>query len=235
MKSYIFDIEHAKRYGVDEAIMLQNLIFWINKNRANEKHFHENRYWTYCSAKAFTELFPFWSEGQIRRILKSLQEQGAILVGNWSENQYDRTAWYALSDAFVEIETSICRNQQMDITKTTNPNDENGISYTDNKTDIKPNSIKYKGTAESLCLFSNSRYNDLELFSKEFDKPEFEGIDIAYYFYAVADWSSQKGKKMRDWIATARNFIRKDIEQNKVHRLRVGNLQSMYEYINSMQ
>lgn len=233
MKSYTFDTDHALKYGVDEAIMLHHLCFWIEKNRANERHLYEGRYWTYCSAKGFREIFPFWSEGQIRRILKSLQEQGAIIVGNWNDTQYDRTAWYALSDAFIENETCICRNQQMEVAETENGSCETDKSYTDNNTDIFKDSIIYKGTTENLCLFEKSRYNDLEKFSKEFDKPEFAGIDINYYFYAVADWSSQKGKKMHDWIATARNFIRKDIEQNKVHRLQ--NMQGMFDYINSLQ
>ena len=43
-------------------------------------------------------------------------------------------------------------------------------------------------------------------------------MDVVYYYHAVADWSAQKGKKMKDWIATARNFIRGDIEKGKLHR-----------------
>ena len=41
---------------------------------------------------------------------------------------------------------------------------------------------------------------------------------MVYYYHAVADWSAQKGKKMKDWIATARNFIRGDMEKGKLHR-----------------
>lgn len=235
MKSFVFDTDLAIRYGVEEAIMLHHLCFWIEKNRANEKHFHEGRYWTYCSAKGFGEIFPFWSAGQIRRIIKSLQDKGAILVGNWNDNQYDRTAWYALSDAFVENETCICRNQQMEVAKSKNGSCEIEKLYTDSKTDISKDNIIYKGTTEKLCLFADSRYNDLDLFCKEFDKEEFADIDIAYYFYAVSDWSAQGGKKKRDWIATARNFIRGDMEKNKVHRKPQSAIGGMFDYINSMQ
>lgn len=74
-------------------------------------------------------------------------------------------------------------------------------------------------TAEpAACLFENSRFADYEAFSAEFKAPEFDAVDIVYYYHAVADWSAQRGKKMKDWIATARNFIRSDIEKNKVHR-----------------
>ena len=70
--NYSFDIFLAKEVGVNEAIMIQNLVFWISKNKANEKHYHDGRYWTYNSQQALEEIFPFWSKYQIQRILKSL-------------------------------------------------------------------------------------------------------------------------------------------------------------------
>lgn len=74
-------------------------------------------------------------------------------------------------------------------------------------------------TSEQLCLFENSKYANYEAFAAEFKTSEFEQVDIVYYYHAVADWSAQKGKKMKDWIATARNFIRGDMEKGKLHRV----------------
>lgn len=76
-----------------------------------------------------------------------------------------------------------------------------------------------KRTSEPACLFANSRYAEYPAFAAEFTAPEYADIDIVYYYHAVADWSAQKGKKMKDWIATARNFIRGDMEKNKLHRI----------------
>lgn len=78
---------------------------------------------------------------------------------------------------------------------------------------------KTRGTTEELCLFNNSRYNDFEKFKACFG-PDYAEVDIRYYYDAVADWSASKGKKMRDWIATARNFIRGDIEAKKLHKIK---------------
>lgn len=78
---------------------------------------------------------------------------------------------------------------------------------------------KARKTSEPLCLFADSRFADIEIFQKEFEGPEFAGIDMAYYFHAVADWSAQRGIKRKDWIAQTRNFIRKDIEAHKLHRI----------------
>lgn len=78
---------------------------------------------------------------------------------------------------------------------------------------------KQRGTTETLCLFANSKFNRYEDFAACFTKTEFANVDIAYYYNAVADWSAQKGKKMKDWIATARNFMRSDIEKKKLHTI----------------
>lgn len=84
---------------------------------------------------------------------------------------------------------------------------------------------KTKGTADAcMCLFVNSRFAKFEDFAAQFKSPEYTNVDIAYYYYAVADWSAQRGKKMKDWIATARNFIRRDAENKKLHKLQSAGL-----------
>lgn len=119
--NYCFNCEYAKRFGVDEAIMLENLIFWIKKNKANGKHFHDGRYWTYNSIKAFEELFPFWSKRQIERILKSLEKQNILYTGNYNKSHYDRTKWYAINEEAI----SFSPNEEMEKHETGNEN--NGI------------------------------------------------------------------------------------------------------------
>lgn len=74
-----------------------------------------------------------------------------------------------------------------------------------------------RGTTEHLCLFANSIFGKYEDFAACFKSSEFENVDIAYYYRAVADWSSRFGKKQKDWIATARTFMRNDRNENKLH------------------
>jgi len=236
--TYQFDANIAAIYGVDESIMIYNLSFWISKNEANGKHFHDGRFWTYNSIDAFTKLFPFWTARQIRRILKSLEEKGVIVTGNYNTSAYDRTTWYAFADSFLQ-------KGQNHFTESSNGNDNSGNSVINNNTDIKPDVkpnesaegglfsleqgfetitvTKPRRTAESVaCLFENSRYADFQKFDAEFTGTEFENVDIAYYYHAVKDWSAQRGKKMKDWIATARNFMRRDAENKKLHCLNSG-------------
>lgn len=77
---------------------------------------------------------------------------------------------------------------------------------------------KLRGTTEPhKCLFANSRFARFEDFEKCFDKPEYEQIDILYYYHSVSDWSASKGRMQKDWIAQTRNFIRGDKEKGKLH------------------
>ena len=85
-----------------------------------------------------------------------------------------------------------------------------------------PAKKKPRGTSEPLCLFSDSRYFAPEVFAQQFVEPEYQEIDIEYYRRAMADWSSSKGAKKKDWIATARNFMRGDAEKGRLHTIKAA-------------
>jgi hypothetical protein len=131
---FSFNIEFAKRYGVDEAIMVKSFQFWIRLNKANKVNYHDKRYWTYNTNEALTEYYPFWSKKQVRRIIESLVDKEVLLKGNYNKISYDRTIWYAfvnevlyLSDnfhlediPFYQKVNTILPNGQMEKTKQSN-------------------------------------------------------------------------------------------------------------------
>ncbi|WP_114810823.1 hypothetical protein [Paraburkholderia kururiensis] len=98
MTVHHFDIEDAGQHGLVGAILLYNLRFWILHNRANDRHLHAGRTWTFNSAKAFAALFPYLSEDQIQRALKKLVESGVLMRRVGTEDRWDRTNWYAFVD-----------------------------------------------------------------------------------------------------------------------------------------
>lgn len=82
---------------------------------------------------------------------------------------------------------------------------------------------KQAETHEPRCHFSESKFSRYEDFAAQFKSEEFANVDIAYYYKAVADWSAGEDKnKKNDWIATARNFMRRDMEQKKLHTLQTA-------------
>ena len=106
----------AEEVGVDEAIMYHNIKFWCEKNAENgsDHHFHEGVYWMFNSVKSFQKSLSFWSESQIKRILKNLIKAGYIKRGCFNRIGYDKTSWYTVlvkEKESAEIENSLDRKE----------------------------------------------------------------------------------------------------------------------------
>lgn len=111
-----FNAEIAAKYGVNQAIMLENIYFWVTKNAANGTHFHDGYYWTYNSATAFQKLFPYWTARQIEGILKKLKENDLIYTGRYNENKFTHQTWYTLTENGMSLYT----NCEIDLLKNVN-------------------------------------------------------------------------------------------------------------------
>lgn len=101
MTMHFFEVEEAMKYGVESAILLTNIRFWLTKNKANQSHIHDGYYWTYNSAAAFVELFPYMPRRSISMYLKKLCDLGVLKSGNYNEIKYDRTTWYTIPAEFA--------------------------------------------------------------------------------------------------------------------------------------
>lgn len=165
---HCFDPQIAKDLGVNCAVLFQNLKFWIEKNQANNAHFYEDRHWTYNSAKAFCELFPYFTERQIYTALQKLIDAGYIKKGNFNQNSFDRTCWYALGDTYLQNadykkQKYILQKSKMEIAKK-----ENDINVTDINADINANinSDSAREQKEDFVLEAKTKKN---VYSEEFE------------------------------------------------------------------
>tara|TARA_R110000765_G_scaffold313726_1_gene406662 strand:+ start:168 stop:854 length:687 start_codon:yes stop_codon:yes gene_type:complete len=131
---FTFSTKDANQYGVDGAILLHHLRYWVAKNEANDKNFHEGKYWTYNSTSAFSKLFPFYTARKIGRLLTMLEDEGAIQSGNYNAKRYDRTKWFTLSNAFTESGTIHLPNLSNAYTKNVEPIPYNNQSITQSTT-----------------------------------------------------------------------------------------------------
>ncbi len=133
---FTFSKDDAMQYGVEGAVMLHHIRYWIAKNEANGTNYREDRYWTYNSSSAFAKLFPFWSSRKIARLLSKLEELGAITSSNFNEAGYDRTKWYTLSNALDKIDYSHLSKVTNGLTETVQPIPNNNQSTIHNTTNI---------------------------------------------------------------------------------------------------
>lgn len=88
-------LKEQKIGGDREAIFLYKLWEWCEKNEANDKNFHEGRYWTYNSMRGFTRIFP-WSKREIEGTVNKLRDAGLILTAKLSKDPKDTTLSYTV-------------------------------------------------------------------------------------------------------------------------------------------
>lgn len=98
-----FSVRIAEEVGVERAVLIQNIQFWVDYNMNNKSNFYDGKYWVYNSAKAFQAQFPYMSKDKIQRNLKWLVDNGYLESGNYNKSAYDRTKWYTISEKTWEI------------------------------------------------------------------------------------------------------------------------------------
>ena len=104
MSRHSFDPVIAKQVGLNAATIYQNILWWAEKNAANDKHCHDGYVWTYNSITAFGDLFPYLTLKQIRTALTKLEDDGLLVSGCYNKSTYDRTKWYAPTCLAGEID-----------------------------------------------------------------------------------------------------------------------------------
>ena len=120
---HFFDDDIAVAVGVNGALLLTRLHYWLKKNADNETHYHDGHYWTYNSVAAFKKQFPFWSERTISYELKKLEKEGWIKTGNYNASVYNRTKWYTLTEkALTLLASPILQNCEMEDEENENSN-----------------------------------------------------------------------------------------------------------------
>jgi len=90
----------AVAIGLDEAIVVQQLHYWLNPKRKSGKII-DGRRWVYNTYAEWRETnFPFWSEIHIKRIFLILEKCG-IIVSCQPEGRFSRRKYYRLNEGFM--------------------------------------------------------------------------------------------------------------------------------------
>jgi len=100
-KSHMFSVEVAKKIGVEKAIIIQNIAYWMEYHKSNNKHVIDGKVWIYTTSKAMSDIMPYFSQQKIKRLLKQMVEDGTLEAGNFNKTKFDRTIWYTIIDQEV--------------------------------------------------------------------------------------------------------------------------------------
>lgn len=104
---HCLNVDIAKRYGVNAAILLDNLHSIIKPEtefRYNcELRFNNNGVWAKISIAKYRKIMPYMTERKIRKAVKLLLENGLILKSKLSMAEFDGTNWYAITDKGLKL------------------------------------------------------------------------------------------------------------------------------------
>ena len=108
-----FDLAHASKYGLKEAILIHHFQHWIRVNRTLKQNQKEGRTWTYQTMLWIAAHFPYLGDRwAIRGIINSLIDQGVLRKGCYNKQVRDRTTWYAFEDESVFVPDDSKNNAQ---------------------------------------------------------------------------------------------------------------------------
>jgi hypothetical protein len=100
----------AKAIGLNEAIVLQQINYWLNQKGIGKTIRGER--WIYNTVADWQKNFPFWSQETIKRTIYSLQDAQLIKSGTYNQSPTDRTKWYTINFAVVELLEALIQQEK---------------------------------------------------------------------------------------------------------------------------
>ena len=114
MQFHSFNVNVAKKVGVNKAILLQYIEFWVDKNKANQVLIYEGKAWVYHTASGFEEIFSYMKANTIAKYLVELEKEGYLHSSQNIEkgkNRNNRVKYYTLGDLYFSITEKEAKNQ----------------------------------------------------------------------------------------------------------------------------
>lgn len=78
--------------GLNEAIFLQQLHYWVIKST----HIHEGRKWVFNSKQEWNSQFPFMGHRTLERVIQKLSKAHVVISSNHNNTKYNRVKWYTI-------------------------------------------------------------------------------------------------------------------------------------------
>ncbi len=193
--------ELATRIGLNEAIVLQQVNYWINDKEQGVNF--EGRRWVFNSYESWVKQFPFWSADTVKRAFTSLVKQGCLDVEQLNKSQHDRTNYYTinhdcalLNDAehMPSSNGANCPDRQAQAAPMDEGKNARSLTVTTTKTTTETNSI---GTPAKAAEPSRNAKQDYS--------PEFEE---AWQAYPKRSGGNPKTSAWKSWSARIREGVK---------------------------
>ena len=87
----------ATLIGLNEAIILQQVHYWLKHKEKSGQDYIDGHYWVYNTYDQWQEQFPFCSIMTIRRTMTKLENRELLIAGNYNKAGFDKTKWYTIN------------------------------------------------------------------------------------------------------------------------------------------
>lgn len=105
----VFSVRIAQSLGVDEAIFLQQLHWFLQSSGKKIDGGGEPR-WVWNSIDSWAKQFPFWSGSKIRRTISFLEDKKVVVSGRFNKLPFDQTKWYRIDYEELERRLLVTEN-----------------------------------------------------------------------------------------------------------------------------
>lgn len=102
----VINADLAEVIGLNEAIVLQQVKYWLDINEKEKRNFKDGRYWTYDTIEEWhKKKFYFWSVDTVKRTFAKLEKMGLLLTSkSYNSRKGDTTKWYSIDeDKLMEL------------------------------------------------------------------------------------------------------------------------------------
>lgn len=231
----VIDRELAVVIGLNEAMILQQMQYWIKKSN----HSYDGKTWIYNSVSQWKKQFPFFSESTINRAIKNLESKGFLFIGNFNKDRRDRTRWYSINYQELDrvMKNAISQNDECNKSKCTNAISQNDQMQQVNLTSPLPK-ITTEITTETTTkrLSKKSQSKKASQFPDDFQPNEHhreiaysEHVNLETEFIKFKDYCLANGKKYVDWGAGFNNWLRNAGKYASEKRKNSGGFKSLAE------
>lgn len=246
MNKHAFNVQVATEYSIEKAVLLDNFFYWCQQNAANNKNIYKGRAYTYNTAEAFAQLFPYLKARKIAELLRQMETDGLLLSAQTQGT--NRVKSYTLTDKALSYYTSVAEAeaqktaqstvQNLDVPTYENPTMEHTeIKYCSitniNNTNIKQHidapaeaepetpqkEPKHKhGSEQNILLTDTELYKLVEEFTAEKTKRAIEYL---------SSYKVEKGYKSKSDYLTLRRWVYKALEEKGQFNTRGGSKPKM--------
>ena len=157
------------------------------------------------------------SPSKTRNLLRKLQKFQNIELE--SSNFYTKIKVLNYSDyqqVAEDVEQATTKQQPNNSQQSTNNRPSIDHQSTTTNNDKNNKNVKNDNNNTGLRLFKNDKLYNFDNFKKSFINSKYENADLEFYHEAVMNWADSNGTKKKDWAATARNFMLRDLKDNKL-------------------